>query len=154
MKPMLVETLTLAVSRFFLILALLLWSLMAKAQVPASDEPPPVRTFIDTTGVDLMTGDLYLFDQQVSVGSPGHGGLTRAYIGPIPNAPEWARDTLMGIINVSGNVYTVSVGGASYTYSLSGTTFTSMQADGSTLAHTNSTTYTWVRRDGATSPQF
>lgn len=122
-----------------------------QAQTPPTDQPPPIRSTIDANGVDLVTGSLSVYDTELSVGPQGTGGLARiVFGGGVLLAPATARDNLTGTINSSGNVYTVSLGAASYSYSLSGTVFTSLQGDGSTLTQTNSTTYTWVRRDGAT----
>jgi len=54
-------------------------ALSAHAQVPASDAPPPVRSWIDSNGVDLMSGGFFTSDLQLSVGAPGQGGLSRTF---------------------------------------------------------------------------
>jgi YD repeat-containing protein len=121
------------------------------ARAQSVDQAPPPHSAIDTNGVDLISGSLNFADTQVAIGKPGGGGLTRRYFGGPVLGAATGRDSLAGTINSTVvNVYTVSLGGISNTYSLSGGIFTSLQGDGSTLTLTNSTTYTWVRRDGTT----
>ena len=127
------------------------FAISAQAQVAGSDEPPPVRAFIDTNGVDLLTGELYFSDVQVSVGVPGRGGLARVFFGGPTGGPGGVpsgRDSLTGTLNSNGNIYTISLGQSSVAFSLSGSVFSNLSGDGSTLTLTNSTTYTFVSRDG------
>jgi RHS repeat-associated protein len=124
-------------------------ALTTYAQVASSDEPPPVRTFVDANGVDLSSGAMFFSDQEVSVGVPGQGGLSRTYFGGSwSNNAAFGRDSLTGTINIdaTGSVYTVSLGASSYSFSFG---LTNLNGDGSTLTHTaGSTTYTFVGRDG------
>jgi RHS repeat-associated protein len=124
-------------------------ALSVHAQVPASDVPPPVRTWIDSNGVDLISGAFFTPDLQVSVGIPGEGGLSRTFFnGPAAFLP-YGRDSLTGTLNSgSGNEYVVSLGSASFSFSLVGSTYVNFSGDGSTLTKTDSQTYTFVARDG------
>jgi RHS repeat-associated protein len=128
-------------------------ALTTYAQVASSDAPPPVRTFVDANGVDLISGAMFFSDTQVSIGVPGQGGLSRTYIGGTGNNPAYGRDSLSGTINSDATitVFTVSLGASSYSFSSSAGSagpFTNLNGGGSTLTKTNSTTYTFVGRDG------
>lgn len=107
--------------------------------------PPPVRSTIDGNGVDLVTGALRLAVRELSIGPDGPGGLayTRYFTGT-----GW-RDDFVGTIQSSGSLFTVSMGGASETFTQSGTTFTSEQGQGSTLSFDSTAqSYTYTTADG------
>ncbi|HEY2530961.1 MAG TPA: RHS repeat-associated core domain-containing protein [Xanthobacteraceae bacterium] len=120
----------------------------AMAQV-GSDVPPPIHSFIDANGINLIDGSLNFSSPQVSVGQPGSGGMARIYPGGLGSGALWSRDNYSGTINSSGSTYTVSIGNLSTNFTLSGSTFTSQQGDGSTLT-LSGTNYTLTLRDGTT----
>jgi RHS repeat-associated protein len=120
----------------------------AMAQV-GTDLPPPIHSFIDANGINLINGSLNFSSQQVSVGQPGSGGMARIYPGGLGSGALWSRDNYAGTINSSGSTYTVSIGSLSINFTLSGSTFTSQQGDGSTLT-LSGTNYTLTLRDGTT----
>ncbi len=106
--------------------------------------PPPVTMAIDDNSVDLGTGNLVFSTTEVVIGQPDAGGLsyTRTFIGA-----GW-RDSLAAGINSAGLIYTVSVGGASETFTSVSGAFTSDQASGATLTYNSGTqiyTYTTSR---------
>jgi RHS repeat-associated protein len=133
---------------FSFVFVLALPAFSAHAQVPASDAPPPVRSWIDSNGVDLVSGGFFTSDLQVSVGVPGQGGLSRTFFGGSGSFLPYGRDSLTGTLNSSGSTYVVSLGSASFSFRLSGSTFTNLNGDGSTLTKTDFETYTFVARDG------
>jgi RHS repeat-associated protein len=122
----------------------------AHAQASGSDAPPPVHTWVDSNGIDLISGAFFTADLQVSVGDAGQGGLSRTFFnGPGAFLP-YGRDSLTGTLNSSGGggAYTVSLGSESYEFALVGSNFVNFSGDGSTLTKTDSQTYTFVARDG------
>ncbi|TWB48962.1 polymorphic toxin-type HINT domain-containing protein [Nitrospirillum viridazoti] len=100
----------------------------AQAQ-DALTNPPPVYSDVDPQNVDLGTGAFTLSVSEVVIGKPGSGGLSygRSFIGL-----GW-RDSLMGGIDATGNVYTVSLGGASESFTLANGIFTNAGGGPSTL---------------------
>ncbi len=108
--------------------------------VPAA----PVRESIDENGVDLFSGTLTLTGPALLLGSEGN---TLSYF-RWSNGSGWS-DNVMGFMNQSGSVMTVSLGGISDGFAVSGSTYTSTEGSGSTLVY-NSTSkiYTYTRGDG------
>lgn len=133
---------------FLLVFVFALPAFSTHAQVPASDAPPPIRSWIDSNGVDLVSGALFTSDLQVSVGVSGQGGLSRTFFNGAGSFLPYGRDSLTGTLNSSGSTYVVSLGGVSYSFSLSGSTFLNLNGDGSTLTKVDSQNYTFVARDG------
>lgn len=114
---------------------------VARAQMVPS---APVRESVDANGVDLFTGKLTVTGPALVLGSQGN---TLSYY-------RWNKgfgwsDNVMGFMNQSGSVMTVSLGAVSDSFTVSGSTYTSTEANGSTLTY-NSTSkiYTYTRRDG------
>jgi RHS repeat-associated protein len=104
---------------------------------------PPIVARLDSD-VNVETGEYFLSATEVVIGNPGSGGLSfgRQWLNT-----AW-RDTVAGTINVSGTVYTVSMGTDSETFTLSGGVYTSNQQSGSTLTFA-SNIYTYTMRNGA-----
>ena len=101
----------------------------ALAQSWRADPPPPLARWIDASCVDVISGALTFSAAQASVG-PSGSALVRA------QQNFTAKDNFYGTINSSGSTYTVSLGGASETFTGSpGAGFTPNQAVGSTLSY-------------------
>lgn len=108
--------------------------------------PPPIHSFTDANGVDLVTGAFTLDVAEVSIGQPSVGGLVfiRSFY-----RDGW-RDNYLGTIKRSGVTYTVSLGGSSEAFTLSAGVYVSKQGMGSTLTYNPGTqVYTYTTRDGA-----
>ncbi|TWB39022.1 RHS repeat-associated core domain-containing protein [Nitrospirillum pindoramense] len=121
-----------AAGRLFALLPILALGALAPSGAWAQDAltlPPPVYSDVDPQNVDLGTGTFTLSVQEVVIGKPGAGGLSygRSFIGT-----GW-RDTLIGGIDATGNVYTVSLGGASESFTLANGVFTNAGGGPSTL---------------------
>ena len=120
----------------------------ALAQVPQQPVPPEYYTQ-DPRGVDLVTGAFNYATTEVVIGQPGQGGIAhgRLFLGS-PSGGGW-RFSLMGTINATGSVYTVSVGGESEVFLKSGSTYSAQSNRGFTLTQSGST-YTFTTPSGAT----
>lgn len=107
--------------------------------------PPATQNSIDANGVDLIRGALFLSSPTASVGQPGGGGLVyqRTYDSSIQ---DW-RDNVTGTINSSGTAFTVTLLGASETFTQSGSTYTSNEGRGGTLTFA-SNIYTYTTASG------
>jgi len=119
---------------------------LASGAFRIQSDPAPVGLSSDDTAADLASGTLYFSDVDLTIGLVGEGGLAyvRHYIGR-----GWT-DSFTGFVTDNGaNVYTVSIGNVSETFTLSNGTYVSNQQRGSTLTF-NSTahTYTYTLRDG------
>ena len=129
--------------------AALLWTTAlvspALAQEYQPPAPPPIRETVDQNGVDLISGSLVGRTHSVSIGGPGAMGLSwsRSMM-----SDGSFRDSTAIILSISGSTYTVSVGGASESFTLSGTDYISDQKTGSTLSFDGTSTYTYTTRDG------
>jgi len=123
-------------------LALCAFSHTAFAQ---SVPPPATQNSIDGNGVDLIRGALFLSSPSASVGPPGSGGLVyqRTYDSSVQ---DW-RDNVTGAINSSGTTFTVTLLGASETFTQSGSTYTSNEGRGGTLTLA-SNIYTYTTASG------
>jgi len=120
----------------------------ALAQVPQQPVPPEHYTQ-DPRGVDLVTGAFNYATTEVVIGQPGQGGIAhgRLFLGS-PSGGGW-RYSLMGTINASGSVYTVSVGGESEIFIKTGSTYSAQSNRGFTLTQSGST-YTLTTPSGVT----
>jgi RHS repeat-associated protein len=108
--------------------------------------PPPVVQSPDANGVDPASGMFIFSTSEVAIGNPAAGGLSygRGFIGD-----GW-RPNVIGTVNASGLIFTVSVGGYSETFTQSGSNFSSDQALGSTLTFNAGTNrYTYTTSNGA-----
>ena len=92
--------------------------------------PPPVRSSVDSNGVDLVSGALIVSTPQLSIGQ-GEGAL--AYTRDLTGS-GWVDNTI-GTINVNGSAITVSFGGASDSFTLSGGVYSNAVGGGSTLTY-------------------
>ena len=130
------------------IIGLLCAVVLAFSTQPASAQPltapPPVFSSIDRNGVDVTSGAFTLTSMDVSVGQPSMGGLV--YVRSFYDT-GW-RDNYIGTLQQSGSTYTVSIGGASETFTESGGSFTSDQAQGATLVFSGGL-YTYTSPFGA-----
>jgi RHS repeat-associated protein len=121
----------------------------AVAQVDNSLPPPAPYQSVDENGVDLASGAISYNHEQVVIGDPQNGGLSRIFT-------RWVlRDNNSGGIDYRGDlgqtvmVYTVSIGQSSEMFTASGSNFVSSQGTGSTLVFSSgSSTYTLTKRDG------
>jgi hypothetical protein len=121
----------------------------AVAQVDNSLPPPAPYQSVDENGVDLASGAISYNHEQVVIGDPQNGGLSRIFT-------RWVlRDNNSGGIDYRGDlgqtvmVYTVSIGQFSEMFTASGSNFVSSQGTGSTLVFSSgSNTYTFTKRDG------
>ncbi|MBC7770227.1 MAG: RHS repeat-associated core domain-containing protein [Phycisphaerales bacterium] len=107
--------------------------------------PPATQNSIDSNGVDLIGGNLFLSSPTASVGQPGAGGL--AYQRTYDSSAQAWRDNVTGTINVSGTTYTVTLLGSSEAFALSGGVYTSTEGRGGTLALA-SDVYTYTSASG------
>ena len=107
----------------------------------ASDPPPPAHAPKTASQVNVNTGQLSPTDTFVSVGTTGQGGMSWSYYAGL------TQDNYYGAVNVSGSVYTVSLGSTSYVFNNSGSVFTSALGDGATLSVSNCI-YTMTLHDG------
>ena len=96
--------------------------------------------------MDLVTGRFNYAVTEVVIGQPGQGGLAygRVFVG---QGRGW-RDTMVGTINATDNVYTVSIGSEAEVFFRSGSTFTPQSDSGSTLT-LDGTIYTFTTSRGA-----
>ena len=121
-------------------------TLFAAPQVADAQTAPagPVRENVDANGVDLFTGKLTVIGPAVVLGSEGN---TLSYY-RLNKGSGWT-DNVVGFMNQSGTVMTVSLGGVSDSFWVSGSAYTSTEGNGSTLTY-NSTSkiYTYTRGDG------
>jgi RHS repeat-associated protein len=108
----------------------------------ASSPPPPVKMTVDDNGIDLITGNLSLADQQVSIGSGLSGGLNRT------NLNLGYVDNFYGAINAAGNSFTVSIGGSSDEFNFTGGKYVAAQGNGATLTQAGSN-YTYTTASGS-----
>jgi hypothetical protein len=108
--------------------------------------PPPVRSFVDGNGVDLVSGILRWPGHSIAIGLQGQGGLvyTRQYDSSVP---AW-RDNYAGEINATGSDYTVTILGGSTRFTLTGGVFVQAEGDGSTLTFDGTNTYTFTSAAG------
>lgn len=104
--------------------------------------PAPIRERIDSNGIDLFTGKLTTTSTSLILGSKDN---TLSYF-RWNKGSGWS-DNLVGFINSSGSVMTVSLGPVSDSFSISGTTYTSTEGNGSTLTLSGNI-YTYTRGDG------
>lgn len=115
------------------IAAIGLWSATGHAQAPGAE--PPIRPIIDANGVDLYRGRFTYSTTEVVIGQPGEGGMTftrEHYLG------GW-RHNYIGTMSSAANVFTVSLGGVSESFTKSGSTYTPAQGQGSELTYNSST---------------
>ncbi|MBL8537069.1 MAG: RHS repeat-associated core domain-containing protein [Hyphomonadaceae bacterium] len=126
----------------------LFWLAVGVGAAQAQSTPPPATQYsIDANGVDLVTAALHVTSPGISIGQPGQGGLSyaREYDSSIQ---DW-RDNLTGTINATGgSIYTVTLMGASETFTLSGGVYTSTEGRGGTLTFA-SNIYTYTTSSGA-----
>lgn len=107
--------------------------------------PPPIRTYPDSNGVDMMTGAFTLSVKEVTIGQVGAGGLS---YGRDFHGNGWRTDHT-GVIKSVGSQYTVSIGGLSETFTESSGVFTNGEGLGSTLTFdVGSQTYVYTAGDG------
>lgn len=102
----------------------------ALAQMPGSVPPPPVRQSIDENGVDVLRGTFNVSQTPLSIGPDAQNGF--AYTFQSFNAGY--RDAFQAFLSYSGSTYTVTLNGASETFTYNGSTFDSTEGSGATLA--------------------
>jgi RHS repeat-associated protein len=128
--------------------AALLWTTVlvspAIAQEYQPPAVPPIRQTVDQNGVDLISGTLVGRTHSVSIGGPATMGLS--WSRTVTSTGSF-RDSTAIVMTVYEPTYTVSVGGASESFTHSGSDFISNQKTGSTLS-LSGTTYTYTTRDG------
>ena len=92
--------------------------------------PPPVRSTVDSNGVDLLHGNVTDTAKDVSIGPASHHGLsyTRQFTGR-----GWVQTAVPNITGNSSHPI-ISFGGASISFSIVGTSYVSDIGDGSTLS--------------------
>src|SRR5688572_17990140 len=116
----------------------------------AQSVPPPLTQYtIDANGVDVVNGGFHGPSHSVAIGQPGASGLvyTRTYDATV-GVTAW-RDNVTGTINSSGSIYTVTLMGASETFTLSGGIYTSNEGRGGTLIFDSGTqVYTYRTASG------
>ncbi|WP_177179225.1 RHS repeat-associated core domain-containing protein [Sphingomonas sp. OV641] len=115
----------------------------ALGQASGGTPVAPVQSSPDSYGVDLATGALNLSVTDMSVGDAS-SGLThkRHWVG----VNQW-RDQYDVTLVEGNNKVTVSVGGASETFTKSGATYSPDQGDGASLVFQNYT-YVHTSKDG------
>jgi RHS repeat-associated protein len=116
--------------------------LSASAQ---SDPTPPVRTFVDSHGINLVTGHAIYTEPGVSIG-PKDGGLEyhRYWIGN-PKFPGWRGSAMITASPTSGTgSVTVSFGDRSYVFSYSSGVYVNQQPGVSLTSTATAFTFTGV----------
>lgn len=119
----------------------------AGAQTRPEQDVPPVFKSIDENGVELISRKLNLVMAAISIGAGGPGSL--GYNWGTSNSTQ--RE-IFGFIDINSTTskYTVTIGGASETFTLASGTFTQDQGRGSTLScDTASERYTYTQNDGS-----
>ena len=102
----------------------------------------PVRSAVDSNGVDLFNGNLTVSAPAMTIGGSGSGMSYHTWSG----GNGWT-DSTMSFLNLSGSTMTVALGGVSDSFSVSGSTYTSTEGNGATLT-LSGTTFTYTTRDG------
>lgn len=105
----------------------------------------PVRNFLDNNGVDLLAGVFTARTPEILVGNQDDGLSFQREV-----RAGVARDSLLGTITVSGNIYTVGIGASSEEFSGTSASgpFTSLEQRGSTLVRNSSSEYTYTDSNG------
>lgn len=109
---------------------LMLLSSIASAQTVTLD-PPPVRAPLDENGVDLASGRFTPPSSSIKIGDDASGMVHSRY----RVANGWRHNYILTVVEAS-NKATVSVAGASWTFTASGANWTSDQKMGDTLVET------------------
>ena len=106
---------------------------MAVAQItPPTIAAPPIRSPLDSNGVNLATGGIEMTTTDLSIGSAGAGGLAHSRIW---TGNGW-RHSFFLTINADASGALVSIGASSFSFTLSGGIYTSNEGDGSALTST------------------
>lgn len=122
---------------------LALFGSAASAQTVTLD-PPPVRAPLDENGVDLASGRFVPPSSTLKIGDDASGiGHSRYRV-----ANGWRHNYHMTVVETATKA-TVSIGGASWTFSPSGANWNSDQKMGDTLVET-AAGYTFTSSDGTT----
>lgn len=131
---------------FAVLTAGLLWLACASPVFAQSLVPPPVHSAIDANGVDLASGSMNTFVQDVAIGQPGGGGMafSRAYLGA--STGWWANYDSALTTDGSGNV-TISIGAMSDLFNLSGGAYVNANGGGSRLV-TSGSNYVYTTAQG------
>ena len=111
----------------------------ALAQVAAT---PPVRTSIDSNGVDLFLGTMNVDGPILSAGGGSQGISWQKF----NHGGGWG-DNLVATLNISGTTISVSFGTRTDRFTQSGTTYTPTEGNGSSLSFANNI-YTYTTNDG------
>ncbi|MFZ5616941.1 MAG: RHS repeat domain-containing protein [Pseudomonadota bacterium] len=121
--------------------AFLIGGFIASAQ---EVDPLPTRPQPEESGIDPASGALYLSTSDVSIGSPGQGGLAfvRNWVGD-----HWRPNTLGTISNGSAGKVLVNLGNASDEFRISGSSYINTKGTGATLSFA-SPYYTYTDRAG------
>ncbi len=121
-------------------------TLLAGATLPAqaqtSAPPPPVRSFVDANGVDLLSGTLRLPQTLLSIGQEGNGQkLTESFVNSA------GTGSLTGTIHYNSSGYWVSMGDQSELFAVgAGSSF--FPSGRGSLLTVDATTFTYTTRDG------
>ena len=117
----------------------------ALAQLPGSIPAPPVRQNVDEHGVDVLRGTFNTAQTPLSIGADPENGF--AYTFQSFNAGY--RDAFQAFLSSAGSTYTVTMNGASETFTYNGSSFDSTEGSGSTLTGSLGM-LTYTARDGTT----
>lgn len=120
------------------VLALCIHGQTAQAQIAA---PAPVRSNIDSNGVDLFLGKMTADGPTLSAGDGSQGLVWQQLL-----RTGWGDNTI-ATIAISGTTVSVSFGAKTYRFTQSGTTFTSTEGDGAKLT-SGTDSYTFTAADG------
>ncbi|HEY0044012.1 MAG TPA: RHS repeat-associated core domain-containing protein [Allosphingosinicella sp.] len=119
---------------------------------PIETDVPPTASARDRFGVDLISGKMMNVYTSISIGPDGPGGL--AYNVGTTNAVQTELFGFVDDNNPTTGKYTVTIGGASETFTLTGTlgtgTFTNDRGGRATLVYDSGTArFTYTRGDAA-----
>jgi RHS repeat-associated protein len=106
---------------------------------------PPIRSPVDSNGVNLANGNFQNSVTELSIGPAGEGGLAHTQIWTSGN--RWIHGYYLAVTMPTNTTATVSVGGSSATFTLVAGVYVSDQGDGSTLTAT-SNFFTYTASDG------
>ncbi|QDC36371.1 RHS repeat domain-containing protein [Sphingobium fuliginis] len=104
---------------------------------------PPVRSSIDSNGVDLFLGTMNVEGPVLSAGGNGAQGLSWQKFN---HGGGWG-DNLVATLTVSGSTVYVSFGATSDRFTISGSTYIPTEGNGASLS-LNSGIYTYTTKDG------
>jgi RHS repeat-associated protein len=124
--------------------ALLAGTAIASPALAQAVPMPPLRTAVDENGVDMISGQMALTENQVSIGPEGEGGLSHStYIAGGSGGHGWRVLLAQPLLTAAQ----IAIGSRTLSFTKSGSAWVSDQQNGTMLA-TTSTGFTFTDNDG------